>query len=408
METGFFTEESIIAENINQYTKCFQEIEDKFQCLVQGCGKKLSEKSAAIRHLKTVHPEITKAINGLKGVDTTKNRIEIKSKTNLSSFWNAIVQLIVFCALPFEIVQSKGFQYLIKPHIDAFKRVGVQFAVNPKNITEQIEEKTKLIKERIISEVKGNTVCLMLDIASRYNRSIFGINIVYWSNGKQCIRTIGMYPVKISQTGKNLFDLVKNRLAEFGISLQQVFAVTTDNGKNLIKMVKIMQKELSGIAATYDISDEESDDDEVDGTFPFENEDQEDCHLDPEIFNDEYFEDLLSNLLDEFDCEYKGFCVGISCAAHGLHLVVKEAIKNSTGINELIEKCRTLVKKLRTPSLRGALKEKNQKNALIDVKTRWSSLYNMVSVYIVKYFHSQFDFKKIEVFRNVFFIRSFI
>lgn len=216
-------------------------------------------------------------------------------------------------------------------------------------------------------------VCLLLDIAQRFNRSIFGINIAYCSDGNLRIRTIGMHTLKCSQTGRNLFQLVKNILSEHNISLDQVFSVTTDNGKNLIKMNKFIQKELYENTCSSDESDE---DEEADCNV-FDNNWTDESILDPDIFNNEYFEDLLSNLRDEFDCQYKGVFTGISCAVHGIHLVVQGAIKNSN-LSHLIEKCRTLAKKLRTPKLRGELSKCGQKMALRDVPTRWSSLFNMV------------------------------
>lgn len=383
---AIITEESVIQNNISQYLKCFEKENGKFKCLVEECGQKLSDKSVAIRHLKSKHPNIVKSIDSAKATKKPEC-IEIKSRIIPTHFWNAILQLMIFNALPFAILKSQGFRYLIKPYIAAFEQAGIQCTVDSRNVQHLVRDTANQIKEKISIEVKGKMICLLLDIASRYNHSIFGINIMYWSNGKPCIKTIGMEALKISQTGKNLYGLVKEKLAEFGIDLKQIFSVTTDNGKNLLKMIKLIRKDLAkknngssdGMSSDESGGEEYGDEDDDDNNENAPAYDlQNDEIFDPELFNVEYFEDLLSNLRNEFDCSYNSLFIGISCAAHGLHLVVKDAINHCDGIKELIEKFRSLAKKLRTPKLRAELIMKNKTMALIDVKTRWSSTYNMV------------------------------
>lgn len=379
------TEDSIISENINQYIKCFELTGGRYKCLVEQCTSSLAQNQSAIRHLKKHHPTISHAVDNCKQ-EKDPASTEIKFNACLESVWNAILQIIVFGAIPFTFLTSKGFQFFLRPYIIAFHSAGLEFSVNRISTQSKIAECAEKIKETIRAEVNGNMVCLLLDIASRFNRSVFGINIAYFHNGKVRTRTIGMETLKISQSGKNLYDLVKKKLFEFGISIEQVFTVTTDNGKNLIKLSKLLQKDLFDSEEFERANDEESDDDDDDEVH--ENNDifgnDETSHqtdeyiFDPEVFDDEYFNDLLANVCKEFKCEYNGLFQGISCAAHGLHLIVIEAIKNSRGESVLIEKCRELAKKLRTPNMRAALKECGKKSAIRDVKTRWSSTFNMV------------------------------
>lgn len=90
------TEEIIISDNINQYLKCFEEEDGKFKCSVAACDKKLS---AAIRHLKSLHPTIASTVDSVKVLDKA-DAIEVKTKINPIKFWNAILQLIICSALP--------------------------------------------------------------------------------------------------------------------------------------------------------------------------------------------------------------------------------------------------------------------------------------------------------------------
>lgn len=114
-----------------------------------------------------------------------------------------------------------------------------------------------------------------------------------------------MHTLQISQTGQNLYDLVTRELTEFGIELNQIFSVTTDNGINLIKMAKIIENELCH--QQRDLSDDESDsegENQPQCGPSVEDHDQTDYFFDEEDFNEDYFHDLLSNVRDQFSCEY--------------------------------------------------------------------------------------------------------
>lgn len=370
------TEEIIKSEKITQYVKCFEVIDGKHKCLVEQCESILSNNSAAIRHLKGKHKNVVKTIDDSKNAQGEADSIDVKFTARTETLWNVILYMIVLSATPFAFLKSKGFQYLIQPFTIAFRLAGIDFTVNRKNTQSKIAERAEQLKQIIRKEVDGNMVCLLLDIASRFNRSIFGINIAYFYNGKVRIRTIGMQTLKITQTGRNLYEIVKEKLSDFGITIQQVFAVTTDNGKNLIKLSQLMKKEL--MDSNDCPSDDEIDEYDEMSERAFDQSGIDEHYFDTEIFNEEYFDDLLRNVCNEFSCPYDGLFSGISCAAHGLHLVVTEAVKQCRGINALIEKCRTMAKKMRTPNLRAALKESGKKMAILDVKTRWSSTFNMV------------------------------
>lgn len=386
---GQISDETAIIENINQYTKCFTLSGGKFCCNVTGCTAKLSDKSSSIRHLKGIHPELAATIDANKKQPNCAESIEIRTKVNPSKVWNAIVHMMIFASIPFAVLRSKGLRYLMKPFSEAFKNAGMNFTMDRAHVQKCIGEKADEMKKIISSEAQNSMICLLLDIGSRFNRSILGVSIAFWFNGKKRIRTIGMHTLKVQHTGQHLFNVIQMMLREFNISLDQVFSVTSDNAKNMIKAKKLLEKELSdqtdqSSSRNSDNSDGENSDDEDDDAFEnIQNNSENDEVFDPEIFNDEYFRDLLTNVRNQFSCSHNSLFTGISCAAHGLHLVVTNAIKRCKEVADIIEKCRTLAKKLRTPKLRNELFRQNQKVALLDVETRWSSLFNMViSVYI--------------------------
>lgn len=162
---------------------------------------------------------------------------------------------------------------------------------------------------------------------------------------------------------QNLFEIVKNRLDDFGIKLDQVFAVTTDNEKKMVKLFREYDTDNFNQPLPQHSSESGSDNEHDDERIGMDHNWNGACGDEFFDHNDEYFRDLLTNLRCEFsNACYNGLLAGISCAAHCLNLVVTDAIKDYADLSDLIDKCRVLVKKLRTPSLRSALKEKKTKD----------------------------------------------
>lgn len=203
-----------------------------------------------------------------------------------------------------------------------------------------------------------------------------------------------MCPIRMSHTAENLFKLIKEILVEYNIRIEQIIAVTTDNAKSLKKMTRLMNKDLMN--TMRDITSDDllamfngnisSVDDELDGADENES-DSEDTReiydeysFDPEIFDTVYFTDLLVSLRREIKAEFGSLINNVPCAAHTINLVVSGAIESCPRTNSMIEKARKLVKKLRTPTFRNLLEIDGRKMSLLDVPTRWSSVYTMVGL----------------------------
>lgn len=333
-------------------------------CQINDCGHKYSSASAAIRHIRKQHDNVYKTIQANKESRNESSHntfFEIRVKVNPDKIWNACVDLVTLNALPLSAVEYPAFKTILKPYVIALKRQGIDLIVNRQNIKTKVGERVQAIKNRIISESKNKMVCLMLDIASRYNRSVLGVNISYFDDGKIRIRTIGMHVLRFSHTASNLKDLIVKNLQEFNIRLEQIIAVTTDNGKNLLKTIAFSN-------------------DELQKTQIFEDDTESDEFIDHDIFDDVYYEDLLAEVRSMFkEINHTSLIHGISCGAHCLHLVVTKALKKSPESLQLIEKCRNLAKKLRCPTFRQMLRSAGESMAILDVNTRWNSIYSMVN-----------------------------
>lgn len=265
---------------------------------------------------------------------TSKSEVfEIRVKVNPKEIFNACVELITINSMPMSIVESPAFKRVLKPYVTALELKGIKLIINRRNILKHIQKKADQLKEIIMLEVKNKYLCLMIDIGSRYNRSIFGINVAYMQNSKVRIYTIGMHPLQKCHNAENLRDVIKDKLNEYNISLNQIFSITSDNGANLLKTIALLDANLQ----QEKISN--NDDDGVEQNDMNESGFDSDFETDNDIFDDQYFEDLLNGVRMQFNAlVYSDLIQGVSCAAHCFHLIVTKAIEKSPITTELLKK----------------------------------------------------------------------
>lgn len=302
---------------------------------------------------------------------------------NVKSIWEGCVELITANALPLAVVESPAFKKIIEPYATALRRQGIELNINKRAIKACIEKRAIEIKKQIIAETKGRLVHLMMDIATRYNRSVLGINLKYMLNGSLVIRTIGMETLHFAHTAENLRVMIIKKLEEYELSLENVFSITTDNGRNVMKAVAELNQTYQNERDALIAESLENDNDES----AHESSDEE---IDMDIFDDEYYVDLLTNLRSSFgNVEYSNLIQGVSCAAHCLNLVVTRAIENCQTVKSLITRARQLVKKLRSPTYRHLISNLKMNQPIIDIVTRWNSIYSMVSMNVISSFDNK-------------------
>lgn len=164
-----------------------------------------------------------------------------------------------------------------------------------------------------------------------------------------------MAEVNFQQTAENLKNEILSILKEYDINLLQVYCVTTDNGANMLKAVKLLKEAVNNIELNPN-------DEDTNNSLELKNAMQDDL-----IYN------RIDTLLDSPSLQ---LVTSVRCAAHTLQLVVNDVIKHH---KDELHECREHIKKLRTGTYKNLFATNNKKKPILDVPTRWSSTYEMVN-----------------------------
>ncbi|XP_034476696.1 uncharacterized protein LOC117783377 [Drosophila innubila] len=236
---------------------------------------------------------------------------------------NACIDLVTAAKVPLAVLDSKGFKTLTAQIFSGLDMI--------------VDEKYRQIKCEIGERIKNRILCLKMDTATRCNRGILGVNVQFIDRGVICVKTLGMIELRTAHTSQNLCNEIKTILADFSITKEQIYTITTDNGRNMVKAVELLSS----------------------------------CEADGDDEDDLDDEELLKNLKIHS-------ISSIKCAAHTLQLAVKDFLQRLESF-DFFEKARRIVKLLRTPAYRYLLTEESLPQPVLDVATRWNSTYTMLS-----------------------------
>lgn len=353
-----------------------------------------------VAHLQNVHPETFDLIADKKQ-DIKVDRLE---------FLQNIVEMVTVNGRPFKSISDSGFQSIIQNQLRKFDAAGCALNLSDPKLPEVKKELSEMacrVRDKIKEEVHRRALALLIDIGTKNRRSIFAISIQYTVNGRLRTRSIGMIELQQSNTGKYLAGVIRDQLTLFGIDVRQILTITTDNGKNVLKMIRdfdaIVQDEIEQNTSvnappetTHTQSEEDFDDIEADDEINqlLTEMDSDEGALE-EIFEESLFkrhENLLNEmsrqLVTEFGLDVLWDITGVNCSAHTLQLVIKDALLAiDKKHRNVISLCRNVAKFLRLKSTKHAYKThgQNYTDPRLDVVTRWGSTYMMV--WLVIFYH---------------------
>lgn len=373
-------------------------------------GTKISNLTAHLR----MHPD--------KYADVCSNDSPIECK-RLKLLLDC-VELVGVNGRPFKCLTDSAIQSMNKDLLADLQRAGCALNLNDPHLHEvknQLKDISLEIRDKISNEVKNRPISLLVDIVTKRSRSIFGVSIQYIVNENVKIRSIGMIELEDKHTGIYLANLIIDRLKLLGIDLKQVITITTDNGANVLKMVRDLEMHLQSAIdeagqptppsqtpqnthnetrIVPNVASEEAANHEIGVILSREEELTDDQAMDQilkeiEIDDSEPSESQLetnqnllnamqSNMKNDYGLNVIWDVTGINCIVHTLQLAIGDSIKAlNEQIRNLIELCRRVAKMLRMASTQRDLKMVgiDYNRPVIDVVTRWGSLYQMVNYF---------------------------
>lgn len=347
-------------ENNNQRVNLFGDVfiydenSKKSQCILlkngEICRTKLngSRPFNLKRHVKSVHPEFDCKIL------ENNHLIDVSEKAILDAW----AEIVTINGRPFSSLHDSGIDKLMKLLIKLTEhKIGAKIHINIDKVKTRVSEISEEMRKQIMLETKDNLISLALDICTKNNRVILGINIQYILNGEIVVRTLGMPRLTQSHTAKHVADIVKETLQNFGISVIQIYCVTTDNASYMLLCPEVL--DFLAEAEASNEAENSSDLNEIDG---------------------EFFHQMLKDAVAEyFEKPLADFVYSVPCGVHTFQLAIKDALHASTLASNIIESARTIVKKLKTPSVITVMKEQKLHLPILDNLTRWDGKYTMVS-----------------------------
>lgn len=346
-------------------------------------------------HLKTCQPEIHFQI-----CKKSKDHLIIK---RLKLIQNA-VQIVTTDGRPFESLRDEGFQKLIANKLRKLKDAGIPVDMKHSSLSdikEHLHQMAEKAREKIRECVRNREVSVLIDIATKNNRSIVAISVQFLKEGRLNVFSLGLMELDKAHTGSYLADVCIECLQKYGITPQKVITITRDNGANVSKMVRDIDHDLqmsqtksvpeqlfSPVKNNRGIEVNNRADDDIANLLAEAEEITDEEGL-AQLFENALHENLLNSMANGlfengYEAEYD--ITGVNCAAHTLQLAIGDAIKLiPIAHKNIIALIRRIAKLLRLSKSAQQIKEAGiqYKRPRLDVVTRWGSMYQMVFISIL-------------------------
>lgn len=226
----------------------FEESTNSSTCAV--CGKSKAGRHAGnlknhLQSHKHEFNELEAKILEWKDNDNEKDDISAPKKkpitVNLSfdDIKSACVELCSVNGRPFKLMEDSGFRKIIDPLLRGLKE---HRTINSSNIASSIAELATKYRMQIKSEMSNKLISIKLDVATKLNRSMLGVNAQYVHESKICLRTLAVKEMRFSHTTEYIKDLMMQILSEYDISPLQLYCCTSDNGANVVKFPELMKQ----------------------------------------------------------------------------------------------------------------------------------------------------------------------
>lgn len=356
--------------------------------------------SNIVPHLKRMHKEEYDSHIAIK----SEEHIEISRLKLIQS----CVEIVSVNGKPFTTLSCSGFVNSHQSTLKKLKAAGRSINLKDTHLSEVKEHLHSMatkVREKMKLEMRGKLLSLMIDGATRNNRSLLGISVQYIVNGCMKVVMLGIKEIVERSTAMNLCFIVKTTLEEYEIPIRSIISVTTDNAANMIATTQELECELNRSIAG-DISSEDLGNAELardQGDVSLRVDGISDTSIDDEIQDslnepDATDEDALHSIFDEgalhddllrsvgnsLNREFNPdrLIDDVRCAIHTIQLAVKDAPSSlNRADSNVISLCRNIAKFLRLKSTQIEMRHNDTSILpILDVETRWNSSYALVNI----------------------------
>lgn len=223
------------------------------------------------RHMKNHHPELYKGYkekmkNEMKSEDSVKRSAEqptledynmtikkqkeyVNVKISIEELEYACLVMVTKDGRPLKAVEDLSTKLFLQPYLNAlqsqqfWKTSSHRYSMHRKKIRELVMLEADRMRTKISNYLQNKLLCLKVDAATRLGKSYLCINVQLFVNNEFKLFTLGMVRITSQHTGENLKKLIMEVLGRYNIGTMNVYAITTDNGSNMIKCVKIMNND---------------------------------------------------------------------------------------------------------------------------------------------------------------------
>lgn len=231
------------------------------------------------------------------------SNMQLKVNISIKKIIDACVTIVTTDGRPFTFIQDKGFRMLIDPLIDSLKQVKAvdsRFNLNRHNIKQLVNKQATEIVKQVKNKVKDKILSVKIDCCTRLETSYLGVNVQFREyDGTFCLYTLGVIEMDTEHTAVNLKEKMLNLFKIFDISLDQIYSITSDNGSNMLKTIKILCAQDHSYTTDQDLSPIQEVGIEVEIDNKEQTSDTEDSDSDNEIVEDELLNPTHTEILIE-------------------------------------------------------------------------------------------------------------